>query len=448
MEAGPQTDLFVIRCDNAGKSLALKELKGSTAAGGDVAHLVMEAHLVCCSCAVAAADDGGCIGVSHSLCDCLCALGKDRVLEDAHRSVPDNSLGGLDGICEELDGLGADIHAHLVGRDLVDINSLNSDLGIDGVRELGSDDSVNGKKQALAELFCLLDHVCAVVNLGLVYERLADLIAFCLCEGVGHAAADDEGVALLKQVVDNSELVRNLCAAQNSYERTYRILNCLAEEVDFLLHQVTDNAGIDVLCNTDVGAVCAVCSTESVVYEDISQGSELFGELLAVLGLFLAITGVLKKNNIAVLHSCNSCLGVLADYVVIFCEDNFLAERHSERRFATGARDISGLGSPFGLPRWEQRITLPPSAMSFLMVGSAATDTVVVSDHASLERKVEVEAAQYALALHIDIVNRFFIKSHFFPPNHHYDGDQTTGRAGRRAENPYTDSVIIKGSGP
>ena len=33
----------------------------------------------------------------------------------------------------------------------------------------------------------------------------------------------------------------------------------------------------------------------------------------------------------------------------------------------------SGFGSPFGLPRWEQRITLPPSLTSFLMVGRAAT---------------------------------------------------------------------------
>ncbi len=45
----------------------------------------------------------------------------------------------------------------------------------------------------------------------------------------------------------------------------------------------------------------------------------------------------------------------------------------SERRTATGANDNSGFGSPFGLPRWEQRITLPPSPINFLIVGSAAT---------------------------------------------------------------------------
>ena len=47
--------------------------------------------------------------------------------------------------------------------------------------------------------------------------------------------------------------------------------------------------------------------------------------------------------------------------------------RCSDSLLATGARLSSGLGSPFGLPRCEQRMTLPPSAMSFLMVGRAAT---------------------------------------------------------------------------
>ena len=47
--------------------------------------------------------------------------------------------------------------------------------------------------------------------------------------------------------------------------------------------------------------------------------------------------------------------------------------RSSVRRFATGARESSGFGSPFGLPRCEQRMIFPPSAISFLIVGRAAT---------------------------------------------------------------------------
>ena len=47
--------------------------------------------------------------------------------------------------------------------------------------------------------------------------------------------------------------------------------------------------------------------------------------------------------------------------------------RSSESRTATGARDNSGTGCPLGFPRCEQRMIFPPSAISFLIVGSAAT---------------------------------------------------------------------------
>ena len=46
--------------------------------------------------------------------------------------------------------------------------------------------------------------------------------------------------------------------------------------------------------------------------------------------------------------------------------------RSSVSLFATGASE-NALSGPFGLPRCEQRITLPPSLISFLIVGSAAT---------------------------------------------------------------------------
>ena len=48
------------------------------------------------------------------------------------------------------------------------------------------------------------------------------LAALCLGEGVGHAAADDDGVALIDQVLDNADLVGNLSAAQDCNERTSR----------------------------------------------------------------------------------------------------------------------------------------------------------------------------------------------------------------------------------
>ena len=45
----------------------------------------------------------------------------------------------------------------------------------------------------------------------------------------------------------------------------------------------------------------------------------------------------------------------------------------SESLFATGASDSPSLGPFLTFPRCEQRITLPPSLINFLIVGSAAT---------------------------------------------------------------------------
>ena len=166
-------------------------------------------------------------------------------------------------------------NAHLVSRDRVSVNSHCSDFSIDRVRELICADCVERQIEILAKACSLLDHFLAVVKLCLVAERLADLFALSLQECVSHAAADDQCVALLKQVGDDVQLISNLSAAEDRYERANRILNSIAEEVDFLLHQVSDYAGVNVLCDTNVGAVCAVSCSECVIYENISEGSKL-----------------------------------------------------------------------------------------------------------------------------------------------------------------------------
>ena len=50
------------------------------------------------------------------------------------------------------------------------------------------------------------------------------LVAQGLQEGVSHAAADDEGVDLFQQVVDDADLIGNLSAAEDCNERTLRVL--------------------------------------------------------------------------------------------------------------------------------------------------------------------------------------------------------------------------------
>ena len=63
-------------------------------------HLVAQAHLLDSCCAVAAANDGGSVALSHRLGNGQSAGSQSRVLEHAHGAVPDDGLGAkLDEIC-------------------------------------------------------------------------------------------------------------------------------------------------------------------------------------------------------------------------------------------------------------------------------------------------------------------------------------------------------------
>ena len=104
------------------------------------------------------------------------------------------------------------------------------------------------------------DRVCAFPfdKSGIIVIRYKTCLlytsSFCFQEGKCHTAANDQGIAFFKQIGDNIQLICNLCAAKNSNERSYGILYGISKEVDFLLHQITNNCGINQLCHTNVGA--------------------------------------------------------------------------------------------------------------------------------------------------------------------------------------------------
>mgnify|MGYP007026103673 CR=1 FL=1 len=86
--------------------------------------------------------------------------------------------------------------------------------------------------------------------------------------------------------------------------------------------------------------------------------------------------------------------------------------RSSESLTATGASENFSSGPFFGLPRCEQRITLPPSAISFLIVGRAAVILLSFVDYAVLERYIEVTTNKYFFTFYIDVINRYFVELH------------------------------------
>ena len=262
--------------------------------------LVGKAQLLAGGCGVAAADDGHSVGIGQRLRNGDRAFGKRRVLEHAHRPVPDDGLCALDRVCKQRAGLLADVQTFLVSRDRGHVDGFDLDRCVDGVREISRDDGIDREQQLYALLLGLLHHILAVIDLLRVKQALADAVALGRHEGIGHATADDERVDLLKQVIDDVQLVGNLCAAENRDKRTLRIGKGLAHDGDFLLHQIAADGG-QVICNTGRGGVRAVRGAEGVVDKNISHGGKLLGKLGVVLRLALFKAGVLKQHDLAVL---------------------------------------------------------------------------------------------------------------------------------------------------
>lgn len=278
------------------------------------------------------------------------------------------------------------------------------------------DHCIYREQKLLAKLLCLLQHLLAVINLGLIAKRGSDFVALSLCKGVSHAATDDQGVALLQKIGDNVQLVSNLCAAKNCNEGTNRIFYRIAKELDFLLHQISDCTVAallaDILGYNSNRSMCAVCGTECIAYIVICKVSKLFCKLLACvlrLGLFLASeTSVLKKNHITGLHCCN-CLGCcLAGYVVISDELHFLAELLG-KTCCYGSKRLALVGSVLNLAEMGAEDNLCALFDQLLDRGKSCNDTSLIGDLAFLERYVEIASYQNSSACCVKIVNSFLI---------------------------------------
>ena len=85
------------------------------------------------------------------------------------------------------------------------------------------DDGVVGQQQLDALGGCFLEQGFGQVDLVGFAQRGADAVALGSEEGVGHAAADDQGVDLGDQVVDDADLVGDLGAAEDGDERAFRV---------------------------------------------------------------------------------------------------------------------------------------------------------------------------------------------------------------------------------
>ena len=363
-------------------------------------HLVAISQLVYCCCGISAADDGGGVCLCQSLGNCLSAVCEVWHLERSHRPVPYNGLGVLHGIAEDLLCLRSDIQAFPVFRDLACFYYFLVSL----IGEIICDHGINRKQKLHAFLLSLFQHVQRIFAVIFLKKRFTYASALRLAEGVGHTAADDQGVYFIKQVLDHRDLAGNFSSAQDGHKGTLRIVHCISKEIDLLLHQISYYSSIYILGNAYVGAMRSVRGSKGVVYKYIAQGSQLFAELLAVLGLLCAVTGVLKKDHIAVFHGLYRCLCVWSHNFRISGKFYFLTQKFGQaychRRQGKFRNRLS-----LGLAKMGTKDNLSTVSDQFLDGGKSRYQTVLVSDLSVDQRYVEIASYQDFLSFYINVVN-------------------------------------------
>ena len=156
-------------------------------------------------------------------------------------------------------------------------------------------------------------------------------MALRLEEREDHAAADQELVGLLEQVVDDAELVGDLRAAEDDDVGTLRIDGEPSQHVDLLGDQVAHRRGQPQRDVVD-RRLLAVHDAEPVGDERVGQLRELVGEraahVVVLAGLTLVEADVLEHGDLAVLECLDGGSGALADGVGR--ERDVLAEQLTE----------------------------------------------------------------------------------------------------------------------
>ena len=265
-------------------------------------------------------------------------------------------------------------------------------------RERRVDDDVGGQQDLDAGLLRPLQVGPAGVELVLLEEALADLVALGLEEGEHHAAADEQLVGLAEQVVDDAELVGDLRAAEDHDVGPRGVDGQPAQHVDLGGHQAA-HRGRQPQRHVVHGGLLAVHHPEPVGDERVGQVGQLPGErrpdLVVLAGLAAVEADVLQHRDLAVLEPGHRLVGALPHRVG--GEGDVLAEQLTEP-LGHRPQGVLRVGRAVGTAQVGDHDDAGALVGERLDRRHAGLDPPLVGDRAPVERDVQVRADQDPLA--------------------------------------------------
>mmetsp|Transcript_11079 Transcript_11079/g.26960 ORF Transcript_11079/g.26960 Transcript_11079/m.26960 type:complete len:493 (+) Transcript_11079:174-1652(+) len=389
------TRLRLVEGGHAGEHLALEELERRAAAGGDVGHLVGEARLLNRRDGVTAADDGDAVEVGQGVGDAEGALGEGIHLKHTHGTVPDDGLALLELRLEGRDGVGADVEAHPAVGDGVH----GDDLGVGVGGELVGDHHVGGQQQLHALRRRLRHQLLGQLNLVVLHQGGAHLLAHGLVEGEDHAAAEDDDVGLGEQGLDDADLGGDLGAAHDGAERAVGVGHGAVQVVQLLLEEEAGDGGGEELGDALGGGVRAVGGAERVVDVQVGVGGQHLGKVAAVLLLLGVEANVLQQQHGAGRHG-GARLGNDLAHAVVDLGDR--AGQQLGQAHAHGGEPELVLWALRGAAQVGGDHHLGAHLDEVLEGGDGGADAGVVGDlHVLVEGHVEVAAHEHRLPLEL-----------------------------------------------
>src|SRR5215469_9628515 len=201
-------------------------------------------------------------------------VGKRFHFKDTHGAVPNDGSRLLYFLDKQIDGARPDIESHLAGGYwLSGRNGGNLSFRFDLARNHVIDRQEEAKTGTITHNFGGFEGFTREVDFVLFNQRLPNFESLGAQEGISHAAANEQSIDFLKQILNYANLIADFRSAQNGNERPRRILQHFAQILELLFHKQPRRALFHEAGHTNRGSMSAMCGAESVVHINISQRS-------------------------------------------------------------------------------------------------------------------------------------------------------------------------------